>query len=100
MGDTAKGAITENYVASELTANGHKIYYWESKNRAELDFVIENNGVITPIEVKSGNAVRSQSLEVFMKRYNIPSAIRISARNFGFTNGIKSVPLYAVWCIK
>ena len=100
MGDTAKGALTENYVAQQLHANGVKIYYWESDNRAELDFVIQVENNIIPIEVKSWEAVRSQSLEVFRKKYNLKNAIRVSAKNFGYENGIKSVPLYAVWCVE
>ena len=99
MGDTAKGALTENYVAQQLHANGFKFYYWESNNMAELDFLLQIENKIFPIEVKSWEAVRSQSLEVFRKKYNIKIAIRVSAKNFGFENGIKSVPLYAVWCI-
>ncbi|MCL1875468.1 MAG: DUF4143 domain-containing protein [Synergistaceae bacterium] len=99
MGDTAKGALTENYVAQQLYANGVKFYYWESNSRAELDFVIQVENNIIPIEVKSWEAVRSQSLEVFCKKYSIKNAIRVSARNFGYENRIKSVPLYAVWCI-
>jgi len=99
IGETAKGALTENYVAQELRANGHKIYYWESNNRAELDFVIQIENEIIPIEVKSWKGTRSQSLDVFRKKYDIGKTIRISAKNFGFENGIKSVPLYAVWCI-
>ena len=100
MGDTAKGALTENYVAQQLHANGFKLYYWESNNRAELDFVVQEGNSVIPIEVKSWESVRSQSLEVFRKKYDIEMAIRVSAKNFGFENGIKSVPLYAVWCLK
>jgi len=100
MGETAKGALTENYVAQELKANGHRFYYWESSNLAELDFVIQIENDVIPIEAKSGKDTRSQSLEFFRKKYGIGTAIRISARNFGFVNGIKSVPLYAVWCIR
>lgn len=99
MGDTAKGALTENYVAQQLYANGLRIFYWESNNQAELDFVIQLENKIIPIEVKSWETTRSQSLEIFRKRYGIDESIRISAKNFGLENGIKSVPLYAVWCI-
>jgi len=100
MGETAKGAMTENYVAQELKANGIKAYYWESENRSEIDFVIQNENAVIPIETKSWENTRSKSLEVFRERYGIANAVRISARNFGFANGIKSVPLYAVWCIR
>ena len=100
MGDTAKGALTENYVAQQLRANGFTFYYWESSNKAELDFVVQIGNSVVPIEVKSWDAVRSQSLEVFRKKYNIAMSIRVSAKNFGFVSGIKSVPHYAVWCIE
>ena len=99
MGDTAKGALTENYVAQQLHAGGFKFYYWESNNQAELDFVIQIANAIIPIEVKSWEAVRSRSLEVFTAKYGLKTALRVSAKNFGFEKGIKSVPLYAVWCI-
>ncbi|MCL2442988.1 MAG: DUF4143 domain-containing protein, partial [Treponema sp.] len=99
MGDTAKGALTENYIAQELKSNSFNFYYWESNNQAELDFIIQIENKIIPIEAKSWENVRSQSLEFFRKKYNIEKAIRVSARNFGFENGIKSIPLYAVFCI-
>jgi hypothetical protein len=100
MGEAAKGALTESYVAQELKANGHKFYYWESNNKAELDFVIQMENKIIPIEAKSGTDVRSKSLEAFRTKYGTEKAIRISSRNFGLMNGIRSVPLYAVWCVK
>ena len=99
MGDTAIGAMTENYIAQQLHANGFRLYYWESNNQAELDFVVQIEDKIIPIESKSWESVRSQSLDVFRKKYNIEESIRVSARNFGYENGLKSVPLYAVWCI-
>lgn len=52
-----------------------------------------------PIEVKSNIHTKSKSLDIYMKKYNPNYAIRISEKNFGFENKIKSVPLYAVFCI-
>lgn len=95
-----KGALTENYVASSLTTNGYTPYYWESQGKAEVDFMIQDNeGNIIPIEVKSSNNVRSKSLNQYVEKYKPIYSIRISAKNFGFENGIKSVPLYAAFCI-
>ncbi len=95
-----KGAITENYVASALLNSGNIPYYWESQGKAEIDFVIQDkNGAIIPIEVKSANNVKAKSLSVFISKYKPDYSIRISSKNFGFENGIKSVPLYAVFCI-
>lgn len=96
-----KGAITENYVAQELTFKGESLYYWTSKRSAEIDFILysEEDGII-PIEVKSGNNVKSVSLNMYIREYKPKYAIRFSTRNFGFENNIKSIPLYAVFCIK
>ncbi|MDD2483793.1 MAG: DUF4143 domain-containing protein [Eubacteriales bacterium] len=95
-----KGAMAENYVAQSLVANKHTIYYWESNSQAEVDFVIrDRSGKVIPVEVKYNDNVRSKSLSVFCKRYESEYAIRVSAKNFGFENDIKSVPLYATYCI-
>jgi len=95
-----KGALAENYVCSALAVNGYTPYYWESSGSAELDFVIQDTeGNIIPIEVKSGENVNSKSLQVFVKKYNPKYSIRISAKNFGFENNIKSIPLYATFCV-
>jgi len=54
--------MTENYVAQELTANGHTVYYWESDGKAEVDFVIQLGDDIVPVEVKAADNVQSKSL--------------------------------------
>ena len=95
-----KGIITENYVATQLLINDHTLMYWESGNQAEIDFVLYNDDGIIPVEVKADDNVNSQSLKIYMKRYNPKYAIRISTKNFDFANDIKSVPLYATFLIK
>lgn len=92
-------ALTENYVAVQLKANGYNLNYWVSQSTAELDFVIVKEGSVVPVECKANIHVKSKSLDVFVKRYNIAQSIRLSARNFGCENNIKSVPLYAAFCI-
>jgi predicted AAA+ superfamily ATPase len=95
-----KGALTENYASSALVANGYTPYYWESEGKAEVDFVIQTKqGDVVPIEVKSADNVRSKSLQQFVSRYTPPFSLRISAKNFGFENNIKSIPLYAAFCL-
>lgn len=93
------GGITENYVATMLKANNYNLYYWESNGKAEVDFIIIKDGKVIPIEVKSSEHSKSKSLEIFRKLYSPEYCIRISAKNFGFSNNVKSVPLYAVFCI-
>lgn len=93
------GFLTENFVAQAFCANKIPLYYWSSGNRAEIDVVADLADGIIPVEVKSGRNVGSKSLSVYVEKFKPPYAIRISAKNFGFENGIKSVPLYAVFCI-
>jgi hypothetical protein len=96
-----KGALTENYVMQALVTNGFIPYYWSSSGKAELDFVVQdNNGYIIPIEVKSADNVRSKSLSTFVSLYKPKYSIRVSAKNFGFENNIKSIPLYGVFCVQ
>lgn len=95
-----RGAITENYVAQEFTANDISLYYWTYGRNAEVDFIIYNNDGIIPVEVKSGDNVRSTSLKFYISENKPKYSIRLSTRNFGFENNIKSIPLYAAFCIK
>jgi predicted AAA+ superfamily ATPase len=97
--NTFMGALAENYVAQALSANKYPLYYWKNDNTAEVDFVLQQEDKVIPIEVKKGLHVRSKSLGIFDSRYDCPYKIRISQKNFGFENNIKSVPMYAVFCI-
>lgn len=93
------GPLVENYVANELRIKLYCLYYWESEGKAEVDFVIQKESDIIPIEVKSGLNTKSRSLTLFLDRYPSRYGIRISEKNFGFDGKIKSIPLYAVFCI-
>lgn len=95
-----KGAIVENYVAQAFQTNDITLYYWTSGNKAEVDFLLYNKDGIIPVEVKAGNNTQSKSLNVYKEKYNPKYSIRLSTKNFGFSNGIKSIPLYAAFCIK
>ena len=98
-----KGVIAENYVASELIKKDISLYYWsrkgKNKGQAEIDFVIQKDLDIIPVEVKFNSNTKAKSLEVYKETYKPKYSIRISQKNFGFENNIKSVPLYAVFCI-
>jgi hypothetical protein len=99
QGNTFMGAVAENYISQALTANGYDLYYWTSSNTAELDFVIQQEGRVIGIEVKSGENIRSRSLTMFISKYKPYKAIRFSAKNFGISNQITCVPLYAAYCV-
>lgn len=95
-----KGAITENYIAQEFISNGISLYYWTYGRDAEVDFIIYNNDGIIPVEVKSSDNTKSTSLKFYINENKPKYSIRLSTKNFGFENGIKSIPLYAAFCIK
>lgn len=94
-----KGGMTENYVNIQFAINGYKTYYWESERGAEIDFIIQRDGQLIPIEVKSADNTRAKSLKIYMETYKPAYAIKLSAKNFGFEDGKKTVPLYAAFCI-
>lgn len=94
-----KGGMTENYVQTQLVAAGYTTYYWHAESSLEIDFLIEREGDIIPIEVKAGDNTRSRSLNTYIKRFQPAYAVRLSTKNFGFEDGKKSVPLYAAFCL-
>lgn len=97
-----KGIIAENYVANQLVCNGHDLYYWHNNNLLEVDFLLYTNDGIIPVEVKAEDSTKSKSLNLFIEKFKPSYAIRISTKDFGYdqTKKIKSIPLYATFCIK
>lgn len=96
-----KGGMTENYVNIQLIRSGFRPYFWRNeKGTKEVDFIISLKSKLIPVEVKSGDNVASVSLNEYVKLFNPAYSIRISEKNFGFENNIRSVPLYAVFCIQ
>ncbi len=92
------GAVTENYVAQQYAAKGYPLYYWSTANsQAELDFVLQKEDEIYAVEVKKGEHVRSRSLSVFSQKFSPNVAIRLSQKNFGKTEDVISIPLYAAF---
>lgn len=64
-----------------------------------MDFIIQRDGKIIPIEVKSADNAKAKSLNVYMDAHKPEYAIKLSTKNFGFENGRKTVPLYAAFCV-
>lgn len=94
------GAVTENYIAQQLAAKNYPLYYWATSNsQAELDFVFQKNDKIYAIEVKKGEHVRSRSLSVFKQKFSPDFSIRFSQKNFGKTDDVISLPLYAAFLL-
>lgn len=97
--DNFKGGLTENYVYNQFTSKGLNVYYWTSGTQAEVDFITRIGDDVIPIEVKAKINNRSKSLGIYAGKYDPKYCIRVSQKNFGFENGIRSVPLHAVFCI-
>lgn len=94
-----KGVLAENYVAEILYSKNRELYYWQLGSQYEVDFLINIEGDIIPIEVKAGDNTTSNSLNYYINRFKPKYSIRISTKNFGFSNNIKSIPLYAAHLI-
>ena len=92
-----KGALTEQFVAQQLTIK-HDIYYWvASKATAEVDFLIQFENDIIPIEVKAEENLKSKSLKVFVEKYKSNTAIRTSISRFREQEWLVNVPLYGIY---
>jgi len=91
------GAFIENFVAQELLFYGQeKQYYWTSRGKAEVDFIIESNKSIYPVEVKSGTNRNSKSLRSYSNKYQPEKVFRLSPRNLIQSEDFVNIPLYAV----
>ena len=93
------GSIYENAVAQELVAHGFEPYYYNSKKRGEIDFVIENNGKVLPIEVKSGkDYVYHRALSNIMdcEDYDLPEALVLNNDNLTVDGRTTYLPVYMV----
>ena len=93
-----KGVLYENFVASELIKNNLDIKYWRTKAKAEVDFIIEKNGKIIPIEVKSDlkKPKFTKSFLSFLEKYKIERGLIFSERLFGEKKKIRFRPVFSV----
>jgi predicted AAA+ superfamily ATPase len=91
-----RGAIAENYVAQELVHSQYLLFYWTSEGKAEVDFILEQDEFIYPLEVKSGNSSKKKSLKVYDDIYNPPMLIRCSPMNLKKDGNVLNCPLYLI----
>jgi predicted AAA+ superfamily ATPase len=91
------GAFIENFVAQELTVNRQdELFYWTSKSDAEVDFLVQTEKGIEPLEVKSGLNRNKKSLRSYEAKYAPEFIYRLSPRNYIQSENFINVPLYAV----
>ena len=94
-----RGGIAENYVMQQLVASGSRPYYWGAQSTYEVEFVLKTAEGVVPVEVKSADNVRSTSAKRFAEKYGSPYVIRVTGKNFGRSEPIWNVPLYAAGLI-
>jgi predicted AAA+ superfamily ATPase len=94
-----ENAILENFVAQSLHSKGYRLAFWESDSLAKIEFIFQKDNELLPIELHSNNNTRSKNISVLKLRCDFPYAIKISSKNFEYTNQIKYVPYYAVFCL-
>ncbi len=99
-----KGALTENYVYTELKCLAIDSWFWRSNAEAELDFITDYEGVLLPIEVKSADNTKAKSLHLFCNRYKPKMAVKTSLKNVGDNmdkdTHVWSLPLYILFKLK
>ena len=93
--NTLSGIFFENFIANELTAKGNNLFYWKGKSTAELEFIVESDNKLYPIDVKKGKGTLN-SLEKFSNHNKFEYAIKASRNNFGynFEQKLLTVPFY------
>ena len=95
--NTLSGIFFENFVANELIAKEHKLFYWRGKASAELEFIVESDNRLYPIDVKKGRGTLN-SLEKFSNHNKFEYAIKVSKNNYGYDREQKllTIPLYFI----
>ena len=91
-----KGALTEQFVCQELITKS-ELYYWTASNAsAEIDFLIQKQNEIIPIEVKAEENLKSKSLKVFVEKYGNKNAVRTTMSKYREEDWLKNIPLYGI----
>ena len=97
-----KGALTEQYVLTELKSNiDSQVYYWSAeRGTAELDYIIQMGRYNIPIEVKAAENLQAKSLKTFVQKYNTKINVRTSMTNYKKEDWLINIPLYLIGNIK
>lgn len=96
-----KGALTEQYVLQQLIVNEENdIFYWSSpKGTGEIDFLVQMDDKIVPVEVKAEENLQAKSLRSFVQKYNMEYAVRTSMSDYREQEWMVSYPLYCIGCL-
>lgn len=92
-----KGALTEQYVYQQLIAEtGYTPYYFSASSHTEIDFLVQKEGEVVPVEVKAEENLKAKSLRAYCDKYQPRYAVRISMSNYRQQDWLMNLPLYAV----
>ena len=93
--NTLSGIFFENFIANELVAKGHPLFYWKGKGSGELEFIIESDNKVYPIDVKKGKGALN-SLGKFANHNRYELAIKVSRNNYGYDaeHRLLTIPFY------
>jgi predicted AAA+ superfamily ATPase len=96
------GALVEQYVLQQLKASSEaSIFYWVSKSHvAELDFLIQLEDYVIPVEVKAATNLRAKSLKFYRDEFAPEKAVRLSLADYKIDSGLYNIPLYMAGKIK
>jgi predicted AAA+ superfamily ATPase len=90
-----KGTVSEQFVLQQLISQGYQPYYWSPENsETEIDFLIQKENQVVPIEVKSAENIRSRSLKSYYDKYQPSICLRTSLAGFKKQEWMQNIPLY------
>ncbi|GHT12253.1 hypothetical protein FACS189426_15340 [Bacteroidia bacterium] len=93
--DEFNGLVAEQFVLQQLAK--HTLYYWTGGEESEVDFVMQYNSNVVPIEVKSGTNVKAKSLKLFREIYSPKVSVRFSLKNTRIDNDLLNISLFSVF---
>lgn len=92
-----KGALTEQYVYQQIISETeYTPYYFSASSHTEIDFLIQKEGQVIPLEVKAEENVKAKSLKAYFNKYNPPYAVRTSMMDYRKEEWMVNIPLYAI----
>jgi predicted AAA+ superfamily ATPase len=93
-----KGSLTEQYIFQQLNSNDeYVIYYWSAdRSTSEVDFTVQVNGMVIPIEVKAEENLQAKSLKVYLEKFSPKRSFRLSMSDYREQEWMTNIPLYAV----
>ncbi len=95
-----KETLYENHIAKTLVESEFALYYYQSDGKAEVNFVVQNRmGQIIPLEIATKSMSKAKSLSVFMKKFTVTQAYRITENNFATKKDVRYIPIYAIFCL-